>query len=108
MKFYLFAAAAAFAFATPAAAQPAQSHQGHGAHNAQGQAQHGQHGQGHQGHGAGMDHSQHANCCGDKNGNGKMDCCEGKEAAQRPCCAQHQQHGQQGAQQNAPAQPHQH
>jgi hypothetical protein len=33
-----------------------------------------------------------------------MDCCEGGSAAQRPCCAQHQQHGQQpGAQ--TPAQP---
>ena len=66
----LFIAATAFAFATPAAAQPAQpaqpaqqSHQGH--------AQHGQQ----TNHGS-MPHGMTMDCCRDANNNGKMDCCE--------------------------------
>lgn len=94
----MFIAAAALAFATPVAAQSsAQSHQGRAQHQAHqpaatpqaadpaGHAQHQDHGQ------SSADHSKHANCCGDANGNGKMDCCEGAQAAQRSCCAGHAQ-----------------
>lgn len=97
MKTIIIAAAAALGFAAPAAAQPAQpleTHQQHG---------HGQH----QGHGSsapdpkGQDHDQHGKCCGDANGDGRMDCCEGDQAAQRPCCAKHAEH----AKHTAPAQP---
>ncbi len=87
MKTSIFAAAAALAFAaTPALAQTAGQHQHHsGQHGAGHGDNHAQHGAGHGQHGA--DHSKHKDCCGDKNGNGKMDCCEGKEAM--PCCAKH-------------------
>jgi Ni/Co efflux regulator RcnB len=101
MKTILLAAAAALCLATPAAGQPAQSqqvHQQHGPHQSHSQHQgqsstdgHAGHA-GHAQHGQGHDHGQHAKCCGDANGNGKMDCCEGTDAAQRPCCAKHGQH----------------
>ena len=106
MKTILFAATAAFTFVTPAMAQPAQpaaGHQGHdmSAHQGHASAQH-------QGHAA--DHAQHQagqadDCCADRNGNGKMDCCEHMETAEaRDCCADHAQHQQQG-QSAAPARP---
>ncbi len=103
----LFIAATALAFATPLAAQsPAQSLQGHAPHHGHHQAapsqaaDHAGHAQ-HQKHGqSGADHSKHANCCGDANKNGKMECCDGAQAAQRPCCAGHG-HGKQ----DRPAQP---
>lgn len=90
MKFLLMSAVA-LAFAAPAMAQTAppsghaQQAQPMGA-QATDHAGHGQH----QGHGQGAtDHSEHANCCGDATGNGRMDCCEGAQAAQRPCCDKH-------------------
>ena len=93
MKSILFVAAACFAFVTPAAAQPAQpqadahaQHQIHGQHDghtAHAQHQNGQHPDGHAAHQA------NGECCADKNGNGKMDCCDGAQAADRPCCAEH-------------------
>lgn len=88
----IYMAAMALAFATPAAAQP---HQGHAQHQATptgptpAAADHAGHAQ-HQNHGpAGADHSKHAGCCGDTNGSGKMDCCEGDKAVQQPCCEKH-------------------
>lgn len=108
----LHIAALAFAFAMPAAAQSLaqpQTYQGHAQHQTHQHAatpqaaDHAAHAQ-HQGHDrSGVDHSKHANCCGDANGNGKMDCCEGGEAAQRPCCAGHVQGDR--AQPDRPAQP---
>ena len=70
----LFITAIALVVAIPAAAQtapaaqpPAQQHQDHQQH---GQMQHGQaQGGQHQGHAMG-------DCCADRNGNGRMDCCE--------------------------------
>ena len=124
MKTLLIAAAAALTFAVPAGAQPAASHQNHQmpapanassqqasngtatqhADHSQHAAAHGQPAQG--GH---ADHSQHANCCGDANGNGRMDCCEGANAAQRPCCANARGHQQNGpSTQSSPAQPQAH
>lgn len=105
----LFIGAIALAFATPAAAQPAQ--QGHAQHQGHGQGQSTQHGNHtqlgqHAQHGGAQheDHSKHKDCCGDANGNGKMDCCDNMAAgAPRPCCAKHEQHGQQA--QTAPARP---
>ena len=117
MKTILIAAAAAFAFVTPALAQPAapaaQGHAGHAEHQGghadhDGHGTHAQHGQAqgqsqHQGHGA------QASCCADANNTGRMDCCENMAAGERCCCAGHQQHGQQPAGQPAPATPqHQH
>ena len=62
----------ALAFAAPVAAQTAPAHQDH--------QQHGQHQQGqHQGHGDG--------CCADRNGNGRMDCCERMAAQSGSGCA---------------------
>ena len=113
----IFSTAIALTFALPAAAQtapaPAQhqghaqhqqhgsgGHAGHGGHQApQGQqgGQHGQHGQ-HQGH------ATQADCCADRNGNGRMDCCE-TMAADSSCCCQGR--GEQAAGQQ-PAQPQSH
>ena len=82
--------AIALVIATPAAAQsaPAQGHQGH--------AGHGQHAQ-HQGEGQGQHRQQggqqgnapRGDCCADRNGNGRMDCCEAMAEAgdRRGCCA---------------------
>lgn len=94
--------AIAFVIAAPAAAQtaPAQQHQGHGQHQQhQGHGQHQQHqpapappGQQPQ-----APHSQHqgpaapqGDCCADRNGNGRMDCCERMAQAgdRRGCCAE--------------------
>ncbi len=78
--------AIALVIASPAVAQtaPAQQHQGHDQHQQhgqqQGQAQHGQHQQG--------QHQERSGCCADRNGNGRMDCCEGMAQAgdRRGCC----------------------
>lgn len=77
----------ALALAAPAAAQTApDAHQGHGQHQQQGQQhdQHQQHQPGQtQGHGDG--------CCADRNGNGRMDCCErmaGQSGDGCACCNQ--------------------
>jgi hypothetical protein len=85
--------AIAFVIAAPAAAQtaPAQQHQGHDQHQQHrqapaqpGQPPNAQHSQ-HQGSGADGD------CCADRNGNGRMDCCENMAQAgdRRSCCAEH-------------------
>lgn len=88
MKYFL--SAIALVIATPAAAQtaPAQDHQGHAQHQ-----QHGQH-QGHAQHqqpqGGQPGHAPQGDCCADRNGNGRMDCCERMAEAgdRRGCCAQ--------------------
>ena len=89
----IIATAIALAFALPAAAaqpapaghqghdqqpqgQPAQGHQGHDGHG-QGQHPQGGHQGGHQNHGDG--------CCADRDGNGRMDCCEQAEGESRAC-----------------------
>ncbi|MGQ0590245.1 MAG: hypothetical protein ACT4N8_12065 [Sphingosinicella sp.] len=79
--------AIALAIAAPAmaqaGAQPSHAqHQGNAQHQGHDQAQHGQH----QGHGQ---HQQgHAGCCADRNGDGRMDCCERMAEAgdRRGCC----------------------
>lgn len=80
--------AIALVISAPAAAQtaPAQQHQGHDQHQQhgqgqqQGQAQPGQHQQG--------QHQEQGGCCADRNGNGRMDCCEGmaQSGDRRGCC----------------------
>jgi len=94
MKKHLLIAAIALVIAAPAAAQtaPALQHQGHAQHgqgtehSRHGQPQSGQHGR-HQG----GQHQGHAmgDCCADRNGNGRMDCCENMAEGQS-CCAEHQ------------------
>ena len=111
MKFLLMSACA-LAFAAPKAAQTApnaqaHAHAGHAQHHATQPgtqpAAHAEHAQ-HQGHGgSGVDHSKHANCCGDANGNGRMDCCEGAQAAQRLCCEEHAAGGQPQSARPAPS-----
>jgi hypothetical protein len=90
----IFVTAIALAIAAPAAAQTAptgQQHQDHAQHRQhgssgqaghrgqQGQQESGQHDQ-HQGHG------MQSGCCADRNGNGRMDCCEGMTAGSGGCC----------------------
>ena len=90
----IFVTAMALVLAYPAAAQtaPAQpEHQGHP--QMQGHAEHGQHqaGQGaHQG-GQHQGHAMRDGCCEDRNGDGRMDCCEHMAQAteQHDCCAEH-------------------
>ena len=85
----LLVAAIAVAFALPAAAQTAPAQMDHSAH-AQHQASKGPASPGHTEHGdhqktQGGSHEGHAmkdGCCADKDGNGKMDCCE-KMAAKK-------------------------
>ena len=79
--------AIALVIASPAVAQtaPAQAPE-HGQHRQHGQGQHQGHapqpGQTpHQGHG------EQGGCCADRNGNGRMDCCE-RMAAGSSCCAE--------------------
>ncbi len=82
MNKHLLIAAVALVIAAPAAAQtaPAPQHQGHAQlgqgmdHSQHGQPQSGQHGQ-HQG-GQPQGHGNMGDCCADRNGNGRMDCCE--------------------------------
>lgn len=90
MKYFL--SAIALVIATPAAAQtaPAQDHQGHAQHQQHGQHQgHAQHQQ-HQQQGGQPGHAPQGDCCADRNGNGRMDCCERTAEAgdRRGCCAQ--------------------
>jgi hypothetical protein len=80
--------AIAFVIASPAVAQtaPAQASQQHHQH---GQGQH----QGHapaQGQAPHQGHSEQGGCCADRNGNGRIDCCEGMAEAgdRRGCCAE--------------------
>ena len=97
MKKLLLIGAMALAFASPtAAAQAAPAanpHQGHDMSQMQGhdmsQMQHGQmqHGQGQTGQH--QDHAAQGDCCGDRNGNGRMDCCEHMAQGQS-CCEEHQ------------------
>lgn len=85
----IFVTAIALAIAVPAVAQTGgqqshAQHQGHGqAGHSQHQGQHGQHGQ----HQPGQ-HQGHGDCCADRNGNGRMDCCEQSAQAgdRRDCC----------------------
>ena len=81
MKYFM--TAIALVIAAPAAAQttPAQQHQGHD--------QHQQHGQGlQQGQAQHSQHQEQGGCCADRNGNGRMDCCEGmaQSGDRRGCC----------------------
>jgi hypothetical protein len=90
MKYFL--SAIALVIATPAAAQtaPAQDHQGPGQHQQHGQHQgHAQHQQ-HRQQGGQSGHAPQGDCCADRNGNGRMDCCERMAEAgdRRGCCAQ--------------------
>jgi len=82
-------AAIAFTIAVPATAQtapaPQQDHSQHQQHGQQDHdhSQHGEHQQG--------QHEEHGGCCADRNGNGRMDCCEGQ--AGRPAAPSgHQGH----------------
>lgn len=94
----IFVSAIAFAFAMPAAAQTApaaQSHQNHAGHQQQGNADHAGHA-GHTGHQMpagqqhdgqpGQGHAMSGDCCADRNGNGRMDCCESMAAGAACCC----------------------
>jgi hypothetical protein len=79
----ILATAFALVIAAPAAAQPApvqQQHQGHD-----------QHGQSHDQHGQMPAHEEQGDCCADRNGNGRMDCCEHMAQAgdRRGCCQEH-------------------
>ena len=80
--------AIALAFALPAAAQPA-GHQGHDQHQQQQQG-HDQHRQQ-----PGQHESHRDGCCADRDGNGRMDCCEQAEG-QRQGCEHHQSGGHSG------------
>ena len=77
----MFLAILALALAAPVAAQTAPADQGHQQHGQQ-PAQpghHQQHGQpGQQGQHQQGEH--HCACCADRNGNGRMDCCEEAQA----------------------------
>ena len=73
------------ALAAPAAAQTApDAHHGHGQHQQQGHQQHDQHQQ----HQPGQTQGHGDGCCADRNGNGRMDCCERMAEAsdRRGCC----------------------
>jgi hypothetical protein len=80
-----FVAMMALVLAVPAAAQtaPATPHQSHQQHQTHGQGAqphgtgHAQHGQPPQaGQGQHQGHDMQDGCCADRNGNGRMDCCE--------------------------------
>lgn len=76
MKYLI--SAVVLVIAAPAAAQtaPGPQHQGHDQH------------QQHQGHGQPAGHGQPCGCCADRNGNGRMDCCEGMApSGERPAPA---------------------
>ena len=108
----IFLTAIALAFALPAAAQTAPAapqHQDHSQHQQQGGAGHAGH-QSPQGQQHGGQHDQHqghdmqGGCCADRNGNGRMDCCENMAAAEgRGGCQEHG--GQPARQQPAQTQP---
>lgn len=105
MKKFLLIGALAFAFASPVAAQtaPANPHQGHDMSQMQGHSGHAQHGQtqGSGQHGQHQGHNMQGDCCADRNGNGRMDCCENMPA-DRNCCEQHQGHQAQAQPQPSP------
>ena len=68
----------ALAFAAPVAAQTAPAQPGHDQHWQHQQHQPGQH--------QPAQHQQHGDgCCADRNGNGRMDCCEQAAQAGRAC-----------------------
>lgn len=73
--------AVALAIASPAAAQtaPVQQPQGHAQH---------QPGQGHDQHGQMPAHGAQGGCCADRDGDGRMDCCQHMAEARdrRGCC----------------------
>lgn len=104
----ILTAAFALAFAIPAAAQtpPAGQHQDHAQHQRQGSGAH----DAHQGHQPGGQHDQHqghdmgSGCCADRNGNGRMDCCEAM-AAGGNCC--HERDAQPAQRQPGQPQAHQ-
>ena len=75
--------AIALAIAAPAMAQTGgqqghAQHQGQAQHQGHNQAQHSQHQGQHGQHGQHQpsQHQGHGDCCADRNGNGRMDCCE--------------------------------
>jgi hypothetical protein len=84
MKFVI--GAIALAFAVPAAAQTAPAQMDHSQHEpngTQGSPAHSGHGDHHMPKGGSHEgHSMKDGCCADKDGNGKMDCCE-KMAAKK-------------------------
>jgi uncharacterized protein involved in copper resistance len=86
----IIATAIALVIAFPAAAQtapaplpPAAQHQQHSQMH-HGQMQHGQMQHGQMRHGQHDGHANMADCCADRNGNGRMDCCEAMEQGNRP------------------------
>jgi hypothetical protein len=89
-------AAIALAIAAPAAAQtaPMQGHQGHDQQQQQ---------QGHDQHGQMPGHGEEGGCCADRDGDGRMDCCQHMAQAgdRRDGCQEH------GAQPSAQPQAHQ-
>ena len=114
----IFVSAIALAFAVPAAAQTApaaQPHAAHGQHQSGSAASSGQ--TGHAGHqmpanqhggpdGQHQGHSMGGGCCADRNGNGRMDCCEGMAAGAGGGCCQGASARPQATQ--SPAQPQAH
>jgi hypothetical protein len=83
----IIAAAIALAFAMPAAAQTApahdmgnMNHQQHGQPQGQAPADHSQH----------REHGSEGGCCADRDGDGRMDCCQhmAEAADHRGCCAE--------------------
>lgn len=76
--------ALALAFAVPAAAQTAPAKMDHSQHHQGGHQSPGGHGDHHMPKGASHEgHSMKDGCCADKDGNGKMDCCEKMAATKR-------------------------
>lgn len=96
---YVLTSAVALAIAAPAAAQTLPQSQAdqsqHSAHQRGAPAGHGQHA-GHAEHQsqAGANRGSPMSCCADADNDGRMDCCEAKQASQRPCCAKHAAEGQ--------------
>lgn len=81
--------AMALAFALPAAAQTQSAPAEHQGHAGMDHAAHAQHQQGRSQDGQSDGHKEHAmkdGCCADRNGNGRMDCCEGAEGDRPGCC----------------------
>lgn len=86
MKKHIIIAAISLLVASPAAAQTAPAanpHQGHDMGQMQGhdmsQMQHGQTSGQHSQH---QGHNMQGDCCADRNGNGRIDCCENMPAGQ--------------------------
>ena len=89
---HVLIAAIALVIASPAVAQTAPATGQHAQH--QNHAQHGedhaQHGQSQAGHDMHKGHDMKGDCCADKDGNGRMDCCE-KMGEGKGCCAKQEQ-----------------